>query len=53
MSKQVILSIIFAAGMAVLIMEVMPSQKKAQRIYRSMRASGRRTKKDILDIYAE
>lgn len=53
MNKKVILSIILAAGMAVFIMEVMPSQKKAQRMYRSVRSGGRRTKRDILDIYFE
>lgn len=53
MSKQVILSIILAAGMAVLIMEIMPSRQKAQRMYRSVRSSGRRTREDIWNIYAE
>lgn len=52
MSKRVIATIILAAGLSVLVMEILPSQKKAQRIYRSLRASGRRTRRDILDIYA-
>jgi hypothetical protein len=53
MTKKLILSIIMAAGLSLLIMEAMPSKKKAVRMYRSMRASGRRTRKDILDIYED
>lgn len=53
MSKKVILTIIMCAGLSLIVLEAMPTKKKAVRMYRSLRASGRRTRKDILDIYED
>lgn len=51
MKRSVIFSIVLAAGLSVLIMEVLPVQKKAQRIIRSMRSGRRRY--EYLDIYRD
>jgi len=53
MTKKVIFSIIMTACLSVIVMEMIPTRQKAVRMFRSVRASGRRTRKDILDIYED
>ena len=48
-----IFSVVMTACLAVVVMEILPTKQQAVRMYRSVRASGRRTRKDILDIYED